>query len=207
MLRLVPLTCMPSPLPRQVRWNLSARTVPPSSPFPGFKAGRPLHQPFRGLLSVYSRYGLHARRVALRPSYTEGSSSFLTSTAASVATGRSEPVPGRDFHPLWTSAFHGALESIGLGQRRGRLRPLQLQVQKQPASRRHPRAQNEEPSKMNRCIDQADLDPPVCGARFGAVAGNSWIGLPKPLGGKDLRIETRLYEIVPHCLGAPLGKL
>src|SRR5271157_4209111 len=40
-----PLASMPSPLPRQVRWNPSARTVPPSSAFPGFKAGRPLHQP------------------------------------------------------------------------------------------------------------------------------------------------------------------
>jgi len=36
---------------------------------------------------------------------TEGSSSFVASTAASIATGWSEPVPGRDFHPLWTSAF------------------------------------------------------------------------------------------------------
>ena len=111
-MRLVPFASMPSPLPRQVRWSLSARTAPPSSAFPGFKAGRPLHQPFRGLLSVYSRYGLLTRWVARRPFYTEGSSSFITSTAASVATGRSEPVPGRDFHPLWTSAFHGALEPV-----------------------------------------------------------------------------------------------
>src|SRR5215469_7057777 len=35
----------------------------------------------------------------MRPIYTEGSSSFVTSTAASVATGRSEQVPGRDSPP------------------------------------------------------------------------------------------------------------
>ena len=35
----------------------------------------------------------------------EGSRSFVASTAAPIATGRSEPVPGRDFHPLKTNAF------------------------------------------------------------------------------------------------------
>ena len=43
--------------------------------------------------------------------YTEGFSGFVTSTAAPIATGWNEPVPGRDFHPLWTSAFHGAPQS------------------------------------------------------------------------------------------------
>ena len=32
---------------------------------PRIQAGRLLHYPFRGLLSVHSRYGLHARRVAI----------------------------------------------------------------------------------------------------------------------------------------------
>jgi hypothetical protein len=39
----------------------------------------------------------------------ESSDSFVASTAASIATGWSEPVPGRDLHPLKSSAFHGAL--------------------------------------------------------------------------------------------------
>src|SRR5499427_6309981 len=39
----------------------------------------------------------------------ESSDSFVTSTAASIATGWSEPVPGRELHPLKSSAFHGAL--------------------------------------------------------------------------------------------------
>src|SRR6266851_8272317 len=41
--------------------------------------------------------------------YTEGSDSFVASAAASIATGWSEPVPGRELHPLTSSAFHGAL--------------------------------------------------------------------------------------------------
>ena len=71
-------------------------------------AGRLLHYAFRGLLRVYSRYGLHARRVANATFYTEGFSSFVASAAASIATGWSEPVPGRVLLPLWTTTFHGA---------------------------------------------------------------------------------------------------
>jgi hypothetical protein len=41
--------------------------------------------------------------------YTEGSDSFVASAAASIATGWSEPVPGRELHPQKSSAFHGAL--------------------------------------------------------------------------------------------------
>jgi hypothetical protein len=37
--------------------------------------------------------------------YTEGSDDFVTSAAASIATGWSEPVPGRVYSPLWISAF------------------------------------------------------------------------------------------------------
>src|ERR1700675_4248408 len=96
---------MPSPLPRQDRWNLCAHTVPSSSAFPVSQAGRLLHHPFRGLLSVHSRYGLHAHQVAFATLFIEGFSGFVISTTASIVTGQNEPVPGRDFHPLWTSAF------------------------------------------------------------------------------------------------------
>ena len=41
--------------------------------------------------------------------YTESSDGFVASAAASIATGWSEPVPGREFHPLESSAFHDAL--------------------------------------------------------------------------------------------------
>src|ERR1700688_4148331 len=86
---------MPSPIPRQVGWNLFARTIPFASAFPETGAGRLLHHCFRGLLSVHSRYGLHARRVALATLCTRGFSSLVASTAALIATGWSEQVPGR----------------------------------------------------------------------------------------------------------------
>jgi hypothetical protein len=40
-------------------------------------------------------YGLHARQVAFATLCTRGFGSLVASTAALIATGRSEPVPGR----------------------------------------------------------------------------------------------------------------
>jgi hypothetical protein len=63
------------------------------------------------------------RSLALRPAcspsrhatlYTEGFNGFVASTAASIVTGRNEPAPGRDSHPLWTSAFSRRTELSGL---------------------------------------------------------------------------------------------
>src|ERR1035441_3148378 len=45
--------------------------------------------------------------------YTGGSGGFVASTAAPIATGWSDPVPGRVYLPLWTNAFHGAPLSPG----------------------------------------------------------------------------------------------
>ena len=41
--------------------------------------------------------------------YIESSDNFVASAAVSIVTGWSEPVPGRELHPLKSSAFHGAL--------------------------------------------------------------------------------------------------
>lgn len=106
------LASMPLPLPWEVRWNLSARTVPPSSAFPGFKAGQPLHQSFRGLPDVYSvtapnsvspmRPLLHRRlqQLRLRPCcfgcyWTERTSS-----------------PGEACNRCGPAPFHGGLEPV-----------------------------------------------------------------------------------------------
>ena len=107
-LRLVSYAYMPSPLPRQVQWSLFARLSPLSAAFPVKKSGRLLQLFFRGLLSVHSRYGARSpsRQATL---YTESSDSFVASAAVSIDTGWSEPVPGRELHPLKSSAFHGAL--------------------------------------------------------------------------------------------------
>jgi hypothetical protein len=92
--------------------ELVARTVPPTSAFPRVSAGRLLHCTFRGLLSVHSRYGLHAPQVTKVTLYTGGSDGFVISTAAPIAsTEWNEPVLGREFHPLWTSACRGAQHS------------------------------------------------------------------------------------------------
>src|SRR5258708_36077785 len=91
---MVPFACMPSPIPRQVGWNLFARTIPLASAFPRTGVGRLLHCRFRGLLSVHSRYGLHARPSRLATLCTKGLSSFVASPAALIANGGSEPVPG-----------------------------------------------------------------------------------------------------------------
>jgi hypothetical protein len=42
---------------------------------------------------------------------TGGSDGFVAFTAAPIATGWSDPVPRRIYLPLWTSAFHGALQT------------------------------------------------------------------------------------------------
>ena len=113
-----PCAYMPSPIPRQDPEESIARAASGSesfwtTAFPRFTAGRLLHHPFRGLLSVHSHYGLHARQVATATLCTKGFSSFVASTAASVATGRSDPVPGRDFHPLKNSAFSRRTRKLG----------------------------------------------------------------------------------------------
>jgi hypothetical protein len=44
----------------------------------------------------------------MRPVCLEGSDGFVTSTAAPIATGWSDPVAGWELHPLKTNTFHGA---------------------------------------------------------------------------------------------------
>jgi hypothetical protein len=107
---MVPIAYMPSPIPRQVGWNLFARTIPFARPSPETGAGRLLHHYhyFRGPLSVHSRYGLHARRVALATLCTRGFSSLVASTAALIATGGANQFPG-GYTPAVDQRLHGAL--------------------------------------------------------------------------------------------------
>ena len=57
-------------------------------PSPIWQSGRPVHCPFRGLLGVHSRYGLHTRAVTVyRDTLSEGFSHFVTSMTAPVASG------------------------------------------------------------------------------------------------------------------------
>jgi hypothetical protein len=99
-LRLVSYAYMPSPLPRQVQWSLCARLSPLTAAFPVKKSGRLLQLFFSGLaqrsLTLWPARS-PSRQATL---YAEGSNSFAASAVASIATGWSEPVPGREFHPL-----------------------------------------------------------------------------------------------------------
>ena len=75
-------------------------------------AGRLLRCTFRGLLSVYSHYGVHARQVAFATLYTGGFSSFVASAAAPIATRRKRSSSRAGLAPLLTSAFHALHSSI-----------------------------------------------------------------------------------------------
>src|SRR6202022_2184040 len=68
-----------------------AHSLQPYQPSPKGLSGRPAHRPFRGLLGVYSRYGLHTRAVTVyRDTLTRGFSHFVTSMTAPVASGWSD---------------------------------------------------------------------------------------------------------------------
>jgi hypothetical protein len=66
-----------------------------------------------GACSAFTCYGLHARQVAIATLSIEGFRGFVTSAAASTATGWSKPVPGRDLHPLKTNAFSRRTYIVG----------------------------------------------------------------------------------------------
>jgi hypothetical protein len=80
---------MLSPLPRRSVWAYCfAHFAQPCQPSPIWRSGRPAHRPFRGLLGVHSRYGLHTRAVTVfRDTLSEGFSHFVTSIAAPAASG------------------------------------------------------------------------------------------------------------------------
>jgi len=67
---------------------------------------------FRGLHGVHLRCGLPARRTAEAARGLEGFDGFVTSAAAPIATGWSDPVAGWELHPLRTQhLLHGAPQS------------------------------------------------------------------------------------------------
>src|SRR5437667_2256252 len=79
---------MLSPLPRRSGLAYIRSFTQPYQPSPKGLSGRPAHRPFRGLLGVHSRYGLHTRAVTIyRDTLTRGFSHFVTSIAAPVASG------------------------------------------------------------------------------------------------------------------------
>ena len=101
------LVYMLPPLPRRSGWAYCfAHSPQPYQPSPKGLSGRPAHRPFRGLLGVYSRYGLHTRAVTVyRDTLTRGFSHFVTSMTAPVA---SERLPGGTYTHWKAPPCHGA---------------------------------------------------------------------------------------------------
>jgi len=59
------LVYMLSLLPRRSDWGHSCSLAQSSQPSPKWRSGRLAQRPFRGLLSVHSRYGLHTRAATI----------------------------------------------------------------------------------------------------------------------------------------------
>src|SRR5258708_39722159 len=79
------------PLPRCSRWAYSSlKLTHPCQPSPIPLSGRPAHRPFRGLLGVHSRWGLHTRAVTKFVTAIRGLQHFVTSMPAPVASGWSD---------------------------------------------------------------------------------------------------------------------
>src|SRR5215467_11912578 len=104
---------MPSPLPRQVGWNRFARTLSIHIGLPQYLGGWApaliVSRPAQRLLTL--RPARSRNRLAILS--IESSDSFLASAAVSIATGWSELVPGRELHPLKSSAFSRRTIAVG----------------------------------------------------------------------------------------------
>ena len=81
-----------------------AHLTQPYQPSPIRRSGRPAHRPFRGLLGVHSRCGLHTRAVTNCGRYPKASAISSTSMTAPVASGWSD-IAGWASHPLESAAF------------------------------------------------------------------------------------------------------
>src|SRR5262249_15599473 len=97
------------PLPRCSSWVYSSLISPRRVSLPRKGSpGRPAHRPFRGLLGVHLRCGLHTRAVTvIRDPLSEGFRHFVSSMPAPVASGWSEAPGGACTH--WKAPpCHGA---------------------------------------------------------------------------------------------------
>ena len=77
-------------------------------PSPLWQLGRPVHRPFRGLLGVHLRYGLHTRAVTVCRDALYPKASTISLPPSLLRCFRLEQCAGWDLHPLGSAAFHGA---------------------------------------------------------------------------------------------------
>ena len=108
MLRLAPCVCMPSPIPRQDRWDHSLVLSHRLRPSPYLRRVSSCVIIF-GACSAFTF--VTACILAESPKATlctEGFSGFVASTTAPIATGRSEPVSRAGLPRCGPAPFHGA---------------------------------------------------------------------------------------------------
>ena len=95
----VSLVYMLSPLPRHSDWDHSCSLTQPYQPSPKWRSGRPVQRPFRGLLCVHSRYGLHTCAATyMRHASPEASTASLPPPLLRLLPAGT--VAGWGFHPL-----------------------------------------------------------------------------------------------------------
>src|SRR6516164_6761234 len=97
------------PLPRCSGWAYSSLKLPhPYQPSPIPLSGRPAHRPFRGLLGVHSRCGLHTRAITKFVTAIRGLQTFRHLHACPGCF-RLERIAGWALHPLGKAPpCHGA---------------------------------------------------------------------------------------------------
>ena len=107
-LRAFPLCTCCRHYPGTATGALHCSIIQSYQPSPKWLSGRPVQRPFRGLLSVHSRYGLHTRAVTeFATRFTGGFNHFVDSIVAPVASGWSCCRVG--LSPTGkTPPFHGA---------------------------------------------------------------------------------------------------
>ena len=95
---------MLSPLPRHSDWNHSCSFTQSYQPSPRWRPGRPVQRPFRGLLSVHSRYGLHTCAATyMRHASPEASTTSLPPQLLRLLPAGT--VAGWGFHPRGNAAL------------------------------------------------------------------------------------------------------
>jgi hypothetical protein len=90
------------------------RYSPATAAFPVSVAGRLPHYPFRGLLSVHSRYGLPARGVAKRPFPSKAPAVSLPPPPLRLLPAGTTKVAGRELHPLRIDTFPRRTQKTGV---------------------------------------------------------------------------------------------
>jgi hypothetical protein len=141
-----------------------ARIAQPCQPSPVPRPDRPAHRPFRGLLSVHSRCGLHTRTVTVcRNRYPKASD-----TSSPPCLLRSLPagaVAGWGLHPLERRRLVTAHADTGRSPRDGQLATSSQSCHSLPARRR--------PPSPDRPFARTSSDGTAAAARTGAGFGNS----------------------------------